>query len=392
MAKAKARPILLWGLLIFCSGSALARVSERLYSIKKISGYDPIFYTLAAALESRDYPGPNNVTQIRLPWISEQTDFQNFEKPIPAFWHRQKTNSPNTQLIIVFGASFSTWKRGTWFKKTQVLGPKNYDYLFVPGFFTPEAIPLQPKTLDFLQQQIARDLYQRISDFLNLNSHYQRIGLVGFSGGANLAMQILALDAEQKYPKILAGAYLASPVLDLNSTLSLLEREHNQIIASKTILPTEALTTQSFVANQIAEKTWLAISGQSESDYQRVLRIGEDPSSSKYAQWKSRFFNEFWTVDLGYLKSQNQVALESVVPDFTQKFLTTGLKIKAPVYLVFALDDPILASENTEEILNELRKNPAIQVFSPSQGGHLGYILDNHFYEQSLKEFFSYQP
>lgn len=399
--------------------------------------YDPTLLTVAAGLESRGYDrGSKELWEtIKLSLPADSAAGAYYTKDVPA--HCRLGAAASKRLFILLNSSYSTWDRGSWTNKTVALLRAKFGdpHLVVfAGFLTPEFLGLQARLPALGADWPARDLHPRIQSLLAQFKRQRRIpddtevALIGFSGGANLVISLLAEDARRVKSGALARSLFArggiafSPILDLTTSFAVLDRSSQWL--DRQGFPAKQALTSPFVGNALFES--LRGFGLSNPEpFFEMTRISSE-TKPRRADVIARFYREFETVDLattanaryagmerrlaaGSAASHRGYYLDAVFPAYRQHF---GLDSKvtfdaytqiepelsaierAPLYLVFALDDPVLARsallpEETpparcREVLRFASKRPSIRVFSPSFGAHMGYMVDNRFISACL--------
>lgn len=407
--------------------------------------YDPALLTLAAGIASRaPNRGPAGAWRREfLAWPKNTTGAAGqagfYEKPVPAHCHwgspRQK------RIFIICGSSYSTWERGTWTNLTiELLRERFHDpHLVVfAGFLTPEFLALRSRHPALTTEEPARDLYARLRAALpewiragRLESNPQ-IGLIGFSGGASLVISLLAEDACQSgTPLFDQGGIAFSPVLDPETSFHVLDRA-NQTLDERAFPAGRALTTPVFPDALLA-----ILRGYTSSNPAPFLRLTAADATPKIVERKremvGRFYREFQKVDLAtvseaaypeapglrdaarlarrksrlnYREYYRRIVFPSLKPgeSFT---ISTRLEPtfsairRAPLYLVFAQDDPVLSRIDPEfagtadplpsrlrSLLAFASRQSNIRVFNPKRGAHMGYFLDRKYLQSSLGGFF----
>jgi hypothetical protein len=377
--------------------------------------YDPTLATIAAGLESRDYAKGSQFIPLELA-ITEKNSY--YQASVPAYFEDNQSDL----LIIGFGSTFSTFKRGTWFNKTYSLIsdqiPQKPSFLFFPGQLTVEALASKPLKPDPTGELMARDIYERLKVFISKKSEIKEIAILGFSGGASLVVYMLALDSKSKSPLFTKGGIAFSPVLDSRLAFKILDDQRKLVLQEKIIGENEAMTTSGFIAKEITSNSLSRLFSKAEPDYVKPLKLCQDPLQKEALEWKHRFFNEFTVVDLKTVCEQTQFgssvtdddrnhqslnyceyyilnAIENDSPKLNLKI--TFSEIKKPLYLIFTKDDQVLAnpnfdfdkavSPNIEAIIKEAKSNKNIHVFFPSFGGHMAYFLDTKYLAELFKTF-----
>lgn len=398
--------------------------------------YDPVLMTLLAGLESRAYSrGPSrNWKTVALQLPSDAVSQRYYSRSVEA--HYRPGSSRNGRCFVLLNASYSTWKRGSWINKTisalDMTYPSSH-LIVLEGFLTPQFLKAYPDLPELSGQLAAEDLYFRLKGFL---SDLQRegkipsrmeVGLLGFSGGANVALSLLAVDStvtRDAKPLFSSGAIAYSPILDLTSTFSILDDSSRQVLEVG-FPKNRALTT--FTSG--LQLFWSGYSPDNLAPFFKLLNANNSakPTAQDFIR---RFYREFTLVDLKGVVNAPYVQRvqcskpresdtyqsyyeECVFPLYRKTFALGAsttlsdyadfLKITAPirvppVYIVFAQDDPVLAvsevaparNPELDRIFNGLRQRKNFRVFAPERGAHLGYMLDSVFLTSSIRTFFDH--
>jgi hypothetical protein len=408
-------------------------VEEKLSSLESNPtpdySYDPVALTVAAGLETRAYDrGAKEEWQtLSLSLPAEAAESRFYTKDVPA--HARLGDPVNNRLFLLFNASFSTWERGSWINKSIALLRQEFGnphFVVFAGFLSPEFLNLQSSVPALGGALPARDLLPRLRHLVaQLKADGKipektEVCLLGFSGGANLVISLLAEDERQKRrgedKPLLSSGIAFSPILDLPSSFEILDRS-TQLLTQQGFPAAQALTSP-FKDNTL----FAALRGSNpfEADpyLQMTHRIPEN--EPKRRELAAHFYREFEVEDLATVMtapytgmerlkkglppySYHKYYRETVFPEHQRRFQLDGQRtfeeyakiepeleaIRAPLYLVFSQDDPVLAksgllsaeqmTERCREVLRKARLNSSIRVFSPAYGAHLGYILDNAF-------------
>ncbi len=394
--------------------------------------YDPVFFSLGAALESRAYDrGDFKSLILPLPKIDQSLIY--YKKPLAVHAKIKTEAKTNAPLFVILGASFSTWKRGTWSSKIVAMVEKNVaaDAHFVafPGLLTPKEILISdPKAPLLSGNEFANDVYFRLREyFLKLQSakapiDWSRVSLVGVSGGASVVINLLAVDAMQE-SRIFTGPALAmSPVLAPAHSFRVLDRGRRNALAGG--VESAALTTLGTVTKGLLTRT----------GHEKILLMGrttEDEATQ--SRFRHLFYNEFSLIDLrdtaaashssdfdfGAKKDgkDGNTYLE-YFRDYTfpkheelgwvpagwsyERYIDPMNALKAvesPLMIVFSRDDPVLARvvdgqggqeldiQNVLKQIEEL-ENP-VSLFAPERGAHMGYFLDSEWLALLFREVFA---
>ena len=154
----------------------------------------------------------------------------------PYYWIGQKGDGAKSRFVVIFGASLSEFnpKRdgGSWVNLiVSKLAAKYSDVTFIvtEGMWTLET--LNKRKMDAEKKGIpanyqfeatAQDHYRRLKMYLQKHANKQSVQIIGFSGGANLALKVQQCDdANAENERVFnEGTIAFSPVLDLNETIS----------------------------------------------------------------------------------------------------------------------------------------------------------------------------
>ena len=384
--------------------------------------YDPVLMTLAAGLESRLYSRSVGVDWTTLNMPATQAGSY-FRRPVRAYFRSGRPT--NTYLFILAGSSYSTWRGGSWMNKTIAALDSTFPgaaFLCFPGFLTPEFLSAGPRIPELSGQSTAEDLYSRIVsqiDALQQAGALPRriqIGAIGFSGGANIALSLLAEDARRgSAARFALGAIAFSPIVDLEGAFRVLD-ESSATILRAGFPATHGLTT-------MPDMFWPFLAGYRPGNlapFLDLMRAGRDEGRSR--EFINRFYREFQVVDLqGVRRAPYATPLACPATSFGRFYadcvaplypLTAGSSSRnlndyasfvqlvspittAPVYIVVAQDDPVLvrssvadARANVVPALDAVAKRPNVRVFNPAKGAHMGYFLDSSYLRAAFTSFF----
>jgi len=403
--------------------------------------YSPSILTIAAGIESCRYDRGGAATWQRepLPWPGLPAD-RYYTRDVPA--HVRWGSPAQKRVFLIFGSSYSTWARGTWTNKTASILRRRFDephLVAFAGFLTPEFLALQARRPAANTQEPARDLYARLRAALEAWKQAGRIprdahvGLIGFSGGARLAVSLLAEDQRRSgnSPLFDQGAIAFSPVLDLPASYEVLDGA-NAALDRRGFPPGSALTDPILPA--LCNAFLLGYSPFDPAPFLRLTRSDASRAADdRRRETISRFYREFEAVDLPttteatYPDAPNvRQAAEKLRDEgrlnYRSYYLGLVLKgkrdargaetetsllpeiaaiHKPPLYLVFAKDDPVLSEIDPElsgkqgrfpdslrTMLHAARRQPNVRVFTPEHGAHLGYLLDSSYLSSALSGFF----
>ncbi|MBI1356692.1 MAG: hypothetical protein GC160_20320 [Acidobacteria bacterium] len=389
--------------------------------------YDPALMTLAAGLESRSYSRGQDRewTTIEAAW-PESSDRQRYYRQ-PVSLHYRAGSPDSDRLFVILGSSYSTWKRGTWTNKTVAALDEAFGRphcIVLPGFLTNEALRAGPRLPALTGRLVATDLLARLSfEISRLKAvgrlpQHVRSGVIGFSGGASLALMIVARDdsPSKTFP---LGALAFSPVVDLETTFSVLD-EASEAILRDGFSRRKGLTTIDMLGP--------FLQGYGPGSVGKYLELMSDRTIPRRREsFVKRFYREFLVVDLANTRKAHYEegaecgdgplsyrdyylgCVQRLHREAPRSELSKGSRFGSaeaayeglgggPAYIVFALDDPVLsisslASQSAPaaavvESLDWLRGLSGVRVFAPTQGGHMGYFLDSAFVLAAVRGFF----
>lgn len=390
--------------------------------------YDAVMVTLAAGLESRGYPrGKWNQSLVSM--TGRYQDQAYYSKPV-RLYHKFKNTGAGEKLplVISLGSSYSTWKRGTWMNKIVDLTEQNLDgqvhFIALPGFLSAEVLAFGPKFPDIQGNFIAADLRARILALVEnrvragFGIDLNKVFVMGYSGGATIALHMAAQESTARRRLVTGGVLAFSPVLDLQTSNSILDNAHDRARARGV---KAGLTTLGTLFKNLGGST----------SYQSVIELQGSmaTNAAKRDHLTQLFYNEFTVVDLNSVvgSSQSQ-GYSPELPagdgtgfsyrDYFERFALNKLnaenklhqmdferatdivpiwrQIESKNLIIFAMDDPVLAMDpergtTAKKIVTQLQKlrrtAPQLQVFTPKRGGHMGYFLDTPWLKTTLKNF-----
>jgi hypothetical protein len=392
--------------------------------------YDPVLLTILAGIESHEYKligGAKWVSVMLGPAKRERSPY--YGRPVSL--HFRPGNPENPRVFVLFGAAYSTWRFGSWINKTLVAIDQAFPsshLVVMEGFLTPDFLRGRPLVPELSGVAAANDLYQRLGEyFAELQSRGTipkgfQAGLIGFSGGADLALAILAADSIRgvRHPLFSRGAIAYSPIIDLNAAFHILDDTSRAILAAG-FPSNEGLTT-------FHGAFQLLIHGYTPGHVAAFISLlSSKIAKDRRIEFTFRFYREFTIVDLANImhakyavnpdcpKDPEQgygtyyedcvfplhrrlfgLSSETTFSDYTSFEHLIAPVQSAPVYLVFAQDDPVLAKSTVvpqadsevPRVLAELRNRSNFRVFTPRRGGHMAYILDSRFLLGSIQAFF----
>lgn len=373
-----------WKMISEGQSEPSVQVQERLVALSHENyRYDPVLATVVAGLESRSYDRDQNG-----PWAAVDLDLdaihdslQYYAQPVRGYFRHGKPSS--NDFFVIINSAYSTWERGSWINKAIAALDALYEkpHLFVfPGFLTPQYLSASPLLPSLTGQEPARDLYQRLNSFINGLKRGGRVpfslkaGIVGISGGASFAIHFLTQDHLAAGPGghlFNRGAIAFSPILDLRTTFQVLD-ESSASISAKGFSANKALTT----FDMLVSSFFKGYTPGNLSAFFNLLSADPDLAAQR-TEFVYRFYREFHVVDLQEVIDASyqhpvdcplsgahnvsthshyyidcvfpeHVRLFSLAPslsfdDYTRIGSQLALITDAPLYVIFAQDDPVLS-------------------------------------------------
>ncbi|SJZ69318.1 hypothetical protein SAMN02745174_01282 [Cetobacterium ceti] len=196
---------------------------------------------------------------------------------------------------------------------------------------------------------------------IEINSHYDKIALSGFSLGANIILKYLG--ERKKYPKNLLCAAVVSPPMDMEACSKRIKSFSNALYKTK-FLKT--------LKEKVIEKNKL---------YPGIYRDAVNLKRFSMVSELDEFDDIFTAPIHGYLDAHEYYEKNSSL------FLLDNIKI--PTYILTPLDDPIMA--NSCYPYEKCNKNEFLTFETPEYGGHVGFSKlndDAYWHEEKISEFF----
>jgi len=292
-----------------------------------------------------------------------------------------------------------------------------------------------------------RDVYHRIRLFIG-HENYRRqeagkklirnVGLMGFSGGARLVFHLLQADAGQESQIMNLGGIAYNPIVHLDTALDNLDTVHNDLVSegfskfgSVTAINYRGLTSSSWSNKKLKARILYDIYLNDENAAaQSVINLTKEKYKEDRDDLVRHFLNDFVASDAARISEH--LGLKTIDHDalyrkyafqkhaqkgwvkkgvrFTEYTSIRGAvdAIKAPLYVIFPKDDPVLSNpfyrtdsfmlnhdqsrkqgvpEVVSRDLEYMSKKPNIRIFTPERGGHLGYFADEVWMRKTLKAF-----
>jgi hypothetical protein len=350
--------------------------------------YDAALFSVVASLKSRE---PQRSTK----W--EETTFTN-SSVIPKIRLRYREgSSPDAPIFVILPGSFATFKRGSFINSfvdhIDRIRPGSH-LVAVDGALTPEFLEDNIRFVPWSLNRIARKIYSAVEDLRAQKGWTGKGGVAGFSSGANLAQEMMVWDA-QTSNFLTLGGILVSPILHPLSSFENLDRRRGTV----EIDLDKGLTTMDM------RNLWKTIKHFGPPSLSDILAAVSDRNLPEF---RDRFFNEFFEVDLKGVAEATGTRLENesyvdyfIYSGFGRYVLNRNENISRfeiatdlrpslarlndrPVFLFFANDDPVLSkaydyqkmAEGNLRILEFAKKLTNYCVFNPPYGGHVGFVVD----------------
>lgn len=418
--------------------------------------YDPVIWTIAAQANSVSYKNKSQYVEVNLKKTEHQLDF--YKGDVVA--HYRPGSPDNKRLFIIFSSTYSTWANGSWIHQMAKMLDWKFSQphlLVFEGHMVPSVIQARkPRFPDIYGSVIAKDLYPRIKAWTKATfkeTLQLQTGLIGFSGGANIVINLLKEDsAISPNSKQFTGGLALSPVLDAKAAFTNIDNSVDDIIENGHS-PNDSLMHGPGLAWNIFTLI-----------KQNPLNLTRECKKESMELIRKRFINEFVRVDLHdmcgtavapdfifkldaqkfteydysyegnrylhflqyskakYLSWAISNAIKNHPGDFkmqkqkldelTQEYedLSWTLKrVDSPLYIVFPIDDPVLSRfyfdkdhpitfdelhkdlKTVIALIRSMKHSHFIRVFTPDTGAHMAYFLDKKWLSDLLYLFFKTQ-
>ena len=407
-----------------------ALAEKKLYGVENPQ-YDGAYWSGLAGLETWQYPWPFvrwDKIQIDYPTASASLKHRYYTGKVPAHFHQ----GTDGKLFIFFGTSFTGFDRGTWTSKLTYYTLGKYpqsSILFFPGYLSEETLevagaPFPDPSLKF----IARDYLIRIVSFLNQKKKegifYNKIGTIGSSGGATIALRIQ--EEERRFRKLKNwpqnlfswGNLALSPVVDPATACRVTDAQAN-FVESKAGF-SKSYSIYDWV---VLKKLFGWFPGVVKATVPSLLKLSRTPQHKSYVKFRDlvvynaiqeiELLNKYQSPDYTgehrftpYYESYSFNKIKALYPEY-KKFSyddfatmrTAAQQIDRPNRVVFSLDDPLLsapvllnlpmtANPRVTSILEKFRRNSNFKVDQFPHGGHLGYYIDSDYFSSLFEETF----
>ena len=184
-----------------------------------------------------------------------------------------------------------------------------------------------------------------ISTVINhaIQSGYQKIGLAGFSMGANITMKYLGIHGTAVPPEIVGAAVFSAPC-DIEKGAEVLDKPSNWIYKNRFM---SKLVKKIKIKNE-----WFP--GRIDISKLKSVRTWRD-------------FDEYFSAPMCGFPDAN-----AFYRDASSKYFIDGIRV--PTLLASAVNDPILTPECFP--VNLAAHHPYFHLEMPTLGGHCGFMVD----------------
>ncbi len=391
--------------------------------------YESSIWSGVAAVETRAYPWSKSWwRKIDLKWPKDRAENPYYPGTVPAYYYE----GSGDELLLIFGTSFGTVGRGTWYRKFLKIireSHPNSSVLIFPGYLSKEnLLDAKPYFADSGVRFVSRDILIRIENFLSqkalLGKQYRKVGSVGLSGGASLVLRMLHfnrfLSRESGwYPYLLNWGNLAlSPVMSASAAADVLDAQADYLEAQKRVnshfdiedwfvrkvlgglLPwNKKLTTEYMLELTREPERPVYQELQGLVAYSVIHELAQF-TRLQSPEYKGRLRYKDYYEDFAHPRLK-QILGNSFNMSFEEysSFYDSARSTRGPLRLVFAEDDPILSVRGVlapEErghpkvlrVLQAYKENPAARVDLLRFGGHLAYLVDNDYVGSLFRETF----
>lgn len=391
--------------------------------------YESSIWSGVAAVETRAYPWSKSWwRKINLKWPQDRAEFPYYQGTVPAYYYE----GTGSELLLIFGTSFGTVGRGTWYRKFLKIireSHPNSSVLIFPGYLSKENLQdAKPYFADSGVRFVSRDILIRVEKFLEekalLGKRYTKVGSVGLSGGASLVLRMLHLNKTLSrepgwYPHLLNWGNLAlSPVLSASAAADVLDAQADYLEGQKRVnshFDIEDWFVRKILGGllpwnkKLTTEYMLDITREPERPVYQELQglvaysvIHELAHFTKVQtpEYKGRLRYKDYYEDFAHPRLKQLLGASFRVGfEEYSSFSDSARASRGPLRLVFAEDDPILSVRGVmapEErghpkvlkILREYRDNPSVRLDLLRFGGHLAYLVDNKYVGSLFRETF----
>ncbi|MEZ4815961.1 MAG: hypothetical protein R3A80_12290 [Bdellovibrionota bacterium] len=388
--------------------------------------YDASVWSGVAALETRAYPWSMNWwKKIKLSW-PVQSEAPYYQEKLSAYYYEV----PGDKLLVIFGTSFGTVGRGTWYRKflskIRSLHP-NTSVLIFPGYLSSEALKSKPVFPDPGVRFVAYDVLRRIESFLSQKRTegkvFNKIGSIGLSGGASIQLRMLQLNTQLKskvghWNSALFnwGNIAFSPVLSAVAAAEVVDAHADYLEEQRRVRP--EFDIHDWFKKQVLRSV-LPWNHALNANY--ILNMSQDPELDSYREVQGLVTYSVIHELAKFSKKQSpdyrgamrfKAYYEGYAYPLLQKifkgrlgmgyeefssFTDSARETQNPLRVVYAEDDPILSVKtllNPEgrghskvmSVLRAYQSRAGVRVDLNRFGGHLGYLLDNEYVDRLFYE------
>ena len=331
--------------------------------------YDPALISVLASVHSREPRRTGAWAKVRLKNPSPKSLC-----PGPFEMHVRRSGRKGFPAFIIFPGSFATFRHGSFTNQTVAALDKAFgdpSIFAFSGFLSPDFLK-SCRDLPRDEFALAADLYAAWSKSFARDC-VSGCGVIGFSGGGNIALGMLSADAIKYGGRglITRGALAISPILDKPTAF--------QNLDSLGRINAKRLSSLDFLnILNLARNFWESLGQRLEVAFRQNPEV-----------FHQRFYNEF-IQDLA--DARRAVGLNpgpGYLVTFGREFMDLFgglLGIEHPALVISGQDDPVLSTglgqtqpECISRILNRAEPLDRVWIYNPRYGAHTGILLDDVF-------------
>lgn len=374
--------------------------------------YDPLVVTAVSSLESRLPDGRAD------DWIDIE-----LRPPGEAAFCRgkikayvRKTHSLSPYTFIILPDSYSTFHRRSFVNKTAgILSSKFKDPTLIAfdGFISPEFLKGRCSQIPWDINRLGTDLYLRLRSLLRrVDAESEYTGIIGYSGGASLAMAILAADSnaaeKDGEERIALGGLISSPLLHPRTAFENLDAARRNVTKNRDVaFTTSDLGNLLFLLKNGGQPTWQQmpqLASEGPADFRRryfnelvivdlkdmLIALGRTPPANDKLSYFDTFIGDGYAHDRPHLRYQ-ELAREF---DTESDIRKTVSRIKQPLLIHSAKDDPNHSDHDghdqpaaVQAVVDFATAKSNVIMLNPTFAGHVSILLEPN-YPNLVYEFF----
>ncbi len=372
--------------------------------------YDPLLLPVLSVVRSASphYQKTGVFKKITLPKSELFKEQSNCPLPFEAYIREASDSDAFTFLLLP--GTYTQWKTGVFYNQTLAWIDRQHPGARVLAFngFLSDPFLRSCVELPWNMNVFAHDLRMRLENvYAEWKVDKERSGVIGYSGGGNMALRLLGIDSQKPSRSRLfaGGGFVGSPVIHHSESFRVLDAiastvPHRLSFSSADYSFDFIFKTLPYLFTRGFQVTTKRLLDYYKHDpknvndrlinqiaYVELLNMMNALSIPNIRHPKRPTYNEvFIHYGLRHLPIANasyeeKLAYYETINDMTQSIL----HIHHNTVMYFSLDDPFLidnrkeASSEVMRVLDIAASNPHIMVYTPRWGSHLGVFIDEVF-------------